>query len=54
MPTFPQRPSSHILETQSENYLRNHIPDEWTISRSTIDYGQDFTIEIARMDKYVD
>jgi hypothetical protein len=47
MPTFPQRPRTHTLETESENYFRNKLPVEWTISIPTNDYGQDFIIEIA-------
>ena len=45
--TFPQRHNTHILEQQSETYLRAKLPQEWTVNRPQNDYGVDFQLGIA-------
>lgn len=44
---YPSRPHSHILEQKSETFLRNNLPQDWTVTRLSIDYGQDLNIEIS-------
>lgn len=44
---FPQRHNTHIIEQKSESYLRNKLPQEWTIDRPQNDYGKDFVIGLA-------
>lgn len=45
--TFPQRHHTHVLEQQSETYLRTNLPQEWTVNRPQNDYGVDFQLGIA-------
>jgi len=44
---FPIRHETHILEQKSETFLRNQIPQAWTVNRPQNDYGVDFQIGIA-------
>jgi len=44
---FPIRHDAHILEQKSELFLRNQIPQGWTVNRPRNDYGVDFQIGIA-------
>ena len=43
---LPQRPATHVLEEQSERFLRQHLPSEWTCERPAQDYGVDLRIDI--------
>lgn len=43
---LPKRTKQHILETKSEKYFINQIPDEWIYDRKTFDYGIDYEVEI--------
>lgn len=45
---YPIRHTSHILETQSKIFLRNHVPIDWVLNEFHIDYGTDFNCEIAK------
>ncbi len=45
---FPIRPETHVLEQKSETFLRNKIPQGWTVDRPQNDYGVDFQIGIAK------
>src|SRR4030042_3671082 len=45
--TFPIRHETHILEQKSQTFLRNQIPQGWTVNRPQNDYGVDFQIGIA-------
>jgi tetratricopeptide (TPR) repeat protein len=47
MNSLPKRTRNHVLETISENYLRNQIPAEWILNRQEIDYGIDFNCEFV-------
>ncbi len=44
---FPQRHKAHSLEQKSETFLRNHIPQDWTVYRPQDDYGVDLQIGIT-------
>jgi hypothetical protein len=46
-PKFPQRPRSHQLASESENFLRRYLPKEWTCDAVTSDYGVDFRLGIV-------
>lgn len=43
---LPKRTKQHILETKSEKYFINQIPDEWIYDRKTFDYGIDYEVEV--------
>ena len=45
--SFPIRHQTHVLEQESETYLRQRLPQEYVIRRNGQDYGCDFQIEIA-------
>ena len=45
---LPQRTSKHILETESEKFLLNYIPNSWTYEKKSFDYGTDYEIEIFK------
>ena len=47
MPNFPQRPESHQLATESENFFRQSLPRSWTCDAVENDYGVDFRIGIV-------
>mgnify|MGYP000105989169 CR=1 FL=1 len=44
--TMPQRPRSHQLATESENFLRGVVPSSWVVQDLTHDYGKDFLVEV--------
>src|ERR1700694_74014 len=44
---FPIRHETHVLEQRSETFLRNRLPQSWTVSRPQNDYGVDFQIGVA-------
>ncbi len=43
----PNRHNTHILETKSNKYFNNCIPDEWFIDKPDHDYGVDYIVNIA-------
>lgn len=43
----PNRHSNHILETKSNKFFSNQIPDEWFLDKPEHDYGIDFTANIV-------
>jgi hypothetical protein len=45
---FPQRPRTHQLETESENFFRTQLPSDWTCERPEHDYGIDLRLGLAR------
>lgn len=49
---FPIRHKNHTLEQKSETFIRKHLPQDWTVSKPTNDYGQDLNIEICEENQY--
>jgi hypothetical protein len=45
-PQYPKRPYAHTLETKSENYFLDKLPQDWVVHRPNRDYGQDLRIEV--------
>lgn len=43
----PIRHNNHILETESNKFVNNHIPNEWVIDKPDHDYGIDYNINIV-------
>lgn len=43
----PIRHNNHILETESNKFVNNQIPDEWIIDKPEHDYGIDYNINIV-------
>lgn len=43
----PNRHNNHILETESNKFFRNQVPNEWIIDKPEHDYGIDFIVNIA-------
>lgn len=43
---MPQRPRSHVLETESKHALAAAVPTEWVVRPLDEDYGIDRTVEI--------
>ena len=43
----PNRHPNHILETKSNKFFSNQIPDEWFLDKPEHDYGIDFTANIV-------
>jgi len=43
---MPQRPRSHILETESFHFVRGVLPFSWTIQEMNLDYGIDLRVEV--------
>ena len=43
---YPQRPREHELETRSQRFFEQHLPDAWTSHREQDDYGVDLRVEI--------
>lgn len=46
-PRFPQRPESHQLEDESENFFRQSLPAGWICDRPNNDYGVDLVVSLA-------
>jgi hypothetical protein len=46
MEQYPKRPRAHELETRSQRFFQNHIPDSWTCQEPQSDYGFDLRVEI--------
>lgn len=49
---FPIRHNNHILEQKSDTFLRQHLPQEWNVTKPNNDYGQDLNIEICEEGQY--
>ncbi|HTB32788.1 MAG TPA: DUF4365 domain-containing protein [Bacteroidia bacterium] len=49
---FPERHTNHTLEQKSENFFRQCLPSNWTVSIPNKDYGQDLNIEICENQQY--
>ena len=45
MKQFPKRHKNHILESKSEKFFKDHLPEEW-VAEKPIDYGIDYKVEI--------
>lgn len=43
----PIRHNNHILETESNKFVSNQIPNEWVIDKPDHDYGIDYNINIV-------
>jgi hypothetical protein len=43
---YPQRPRGHELETSSQRFFEQHLPDAWTCQNEQSDYGVDLRVEI--------
>jgi tetratricopeptide (TPR) repeat protein len=43
----PVRHDSHILETESNKFFINQIPNEWIVDKPEHDYGVDYNVNIA-------
>lgn len=43
----PNRHNNHILETESNKFYNNHVPNEWFSDKPENDYGIDFTTNIV-------
>lgn len=43
----PNRHNNHILETESNKFFNNHVPNEWFIDKPDHDYGIDFAVNIV-------
>ncbi len=43
----PIRHNNHILETESNKFFNNQVPNEWIIDKPEHDYGIDFNVNIA-------
>ncbi|MDR6372336.1 tetratricopeptide (TPR) repeat protein [Chryseobacterium bernardetii] len=52
MKKFPQRHKNHVLESMSEKFFKDHLPEEW-IAEKPIDYGIDYKVEIIIDDEVV-
>lgn len=50
MKKLPQRPRSHVLETESMQFVQKSFPKEWIIEKGQSDYGVDLIIEIVEDD----
>lgn len=47
MEKLPQRPRSHVLETESRIFVQQILPAEWIIREINSDYGVDLEVEIV-------
>lgn len=45
MNQFPKRHKNHTLESKSEKFFKDHLPEEW-VAEKPIDYGIDYKVEI--------
>ena len=45
--TYPNRHHNHILESASERFVKFHLPNEWTFSKPSNDYGIDLVCEVV-------
>ncbi|MBW8244018.1 DUF4365 domain-containing protein [Muricauda oceani] len=45
--TRPKRHDNHILETESNKYFKNCIPNEWFVDKPEHDYGIDFIVNLV-------
>lgn len=50
MKKLPQRPRSHVLETESRIFVQQILPAEWIIREISSDYGIDLEVEIVDND----
>ncbi len=48
MPSFPQRPPSHIIGDEAVRIFMSLCPSEWVISSLQPDYGLDLRVELTR------
>lgn len=47
MENFPNRHRNHEIETLSERFFKNCLPESWIINSFQIDYGTDYNCEIT-------
>lgn len=45
MKKFPKRHKNHVLESKSEKFFLDHLPEDW-IAEKPVDYGIDYKVEI--------
>lgn len=45
MKKFPKRHKNHVLESKSEKFFKDHLPEDW-IAEKPVDYGIDYKVEI--------
>jgi tetratricopeptide (TPR) repeat protein len=50
---YPIRHENHILEKESRLALEQAIPREWILNQFSVDYGTDFSCEIAKENKVI-
>ena len=47
MAKLPQRPRTHVLEIESQKFVKNVLPSEWVCAEPLHDYGVDLDVEIV-------